>query len=119
MTKNIVRFLGALPLALALAAPAHAGPAAEKAGMAPRIVLKSVKVTFPKASRTFRGPGAGDTHYCLICHSGGMVTTQPPMSMDTWKVEVTKMQKAFGCPVPDEKVAELTSYFYGINNKKK
>ena len=118
MTKNIVRYLGALPLAFALAAPAHAGPAADKAAEAHRIVLKSVKVTFPKAARTFRGPGAGDTHYCLICHSAGMVTTQPPMSMDTWKVEVTKMQKAFGCPVPDEKVAELTSYFYKINNKK-
>ncbi|HVC11082.1 MAG TPA: hypothetical protein VNE59_05570 [Burkholderiales bacterium] len=40
-----------------------------------------------------------------------MVTTRPPMSMDAWKGEVTKMQKVYGCPVPDAKVAELTSYF--------
>jgi cytochrome c5 len=109
-------------LVLALALPAVLGAAAAHAAApeARRIELKSVTVHFPKVTRRFTHTGTAKTSYCMICHSTGMITTQPPMLEAAWKAEVAKMKGVYGCPVPSDEVADqLVSYFYALNNKTK
>ena len=48
-----------------------------------------------------------------LCHSRGMIDTQPPLTLETWKKEVDKMRIAYGCPLradQTDRVAEFISH---------
>ena len=87
--------------------PAAAGP--DKLGSA---VSRSQNVHMPEGALNFpRGEGSDLANaQCVICHSVGMVTRQPPLSFDEWKAEVTKMRTAFGAPISEEDAAAIVKY---------
>lgn len=109
---------GCVLAAAAVAAIALAGAVALAAGperdAPPRIELKSEKITLPYGDRSF-GAGAAArvaNGHCLLCHSIGMIDTQPPLEMAVWKAEVEKMRSAFGCPLPAAEVNELVRFLH-------
>jgi hypothetical protein len=57
-------------------------------------------------------PGAAlATAFCYTCHSAEYTLYQPPTSSRTyWKNTVTKMQKTFGAPIPDDAIDPITDY---------
>ena len=50
-----------------------------------------------------------------MCHSGGMVLTQPPLSLPAWKAELNKMIKSYGCPLPESDIDELAQFIQHQN----
>jgi mono/diheme cytochrome c family protein len=58
------------------------------------------------------GPGAElASAYCNACHTSDYIIMNSPfLSPTAWKAEVTKMRAAFGAPLDDAVVAEITSY---------
>jgi cytochrome c5 len=80
---------------------------------------RTVSVQFPDSHVVFpQGPGADIANtQCMICHSAGMVTRQPPLSFDQWKEEVEKMRTAYGAPLPADQVETVAKYLAGINAK--
>ncbi len=66
-------------------------------------------------------PGAAlASAFCYTCHSAEYVLYQPPTSSRTyWQATVTKMQKTFAAPIPDDAVAPIVDYLvklYGVEN---
>lgn len=66
-------------------------------------------------------PGAAlASALCYTCHSAEYVLYQPPTSPRTyWQATVTKMQKTFNAPIPDDAVAPIVDYLvklYGVEN---
>ena len=47
---------------------------------------------------------------CATCHSADYIKMQPTSSRAYWKSSVTKMQKTFGAPIPDETVEPIADY---------
>jgi cytochrome c553 len=99
-------------LTLSTAAPAIAVRAEDA------LVLKSVDVDLPFGDRVFpEGHGAdAATSYCLVCHSAGMVLTQPAMPRSAWEAEVNKMRNAYKAPVPEDQVQTIVSYLAGLQS---
>jgi cytochrome c5 len=65
----------AIVLTISIAAPAIAVQAKDV------LVLKTVNVVLPTSDRMFPdGPGSVFNSYCLVCHSAGMVLSQPAMT---------------------------------------
>ena len=58
------------------------------------VTLDSVNLNFPRTDRTFPGGAGADTinNDCLICHSAGMVLTQPSLSRAGWQGLVNQMR---------------------------
>lgn len=54
---------------------------------------------------------------CLGCHSIDMVLVQPPLTVQEWQTEVTKMRTAFGAPIPAEQTDALAQYLRSINGR--
>jgi mono/diheme cytochrome c family protein len=78
-----------------------------------------VKVELPVSDEPFP-PGIGAdiaSSQCLICHSAGMVLTQPPLKKDEWRAEIMKMRSAYGAPVPDDQVDGLSEYLKSIDGR--
>ena len=78
-----------------------------------------VKVALPENDEPFP-PGIGADiagSQCLICHSAGMVLTQPPLKKDEWRAEIMKMRSAYGAPIPDDQVDALSEYLKDINGR--
>jgi cytochrome c5 len=78
-----------------------------------------VKVELPANDAPFP-PGTGAdiaSSQCLICHSAGMVLTQPPLKKDEWRAEIMKMRSAYGAPIPDDQVDGLSEYLKNINGR--
>jgi hypothetical protein len=78
-----------------------------------------VRVELPASDESFP-PGSGAdiaTSQCLICHSAGMVLTQPPLKKDEWRAEITKMRSSYGAPIPDDQVDGLLEYLKNINGQ--
>lgn len=76
-----------------------------------------VSITLPQETADFRA-GNGEEiarNYCLICHSADYVTTQPPLTTKQWGEIVSKMQKVYGCPLPDSEVTHLVNYLVAQN----
>ena len=48
--------------------------------------------------------------YCNMCHSPIYITMQPPLPVDTWAAEVTKMEKTYGAQIPDEVAQKIVHY---------
>lgn len=78
-----------------------------------------VKVEFPESDGPFP-PGIGAdiaSSQCLICHSAGMILTQPPLKKDEWRAEITKMRTVYGAPIPEDQVDGLADYLKNINGR--
>ena len=85
------------------------GPSAVKP---PVIKLTSQTIALPFGDRTFAGgewAKAANTH-CLLCHSRGMIDTQPPLPVATWQKEAEKMRSAYGCPLRDDQAAGIAQF---------
>ena len=48
--------------------------------------------------------------FCGICHSPTYITMQPPLPGAVWEVEVNKMIRAFGAPIPEASAQEIIAY---------
>jgi cytochrome c5 len=115
MNKRIATVLaaGVLPVAMVAFAAAPSDdskpePAMER-GTVRAIKLPEVKVQLPAAP----GREAVET-YCAVCHTTNYILIQPPFSKETWTAEVTKMQKTYMAPIPDEKIPELVGYLMAV-----
>jgi mono/diheme cytochrome c family protein len=109
-----------LSLACAVAwwSSARADSAPGKTGVASR-QWAIVTVELPANDAPFP-PGIGAdiaTSQCLICHSAGMVLTQPPLKKDEWRAEILKMRTAYGAPIRDDQVDALSEYLKNINGR--
>jgi hypothetical protein len=77
------------------------------------IDLTSQKITLPFGNKTFAGKGENATivnEHCLLCHSKGMIDTQPPLTLESWKKEVDKMRTAYGCPLRADQTADIAEF---------
>ncbi len=76
------------------------------------IVLRSQHISLPSHGREFSGAPESSVAntYCLMCHSGGMVLTQPPLDLAQWQNEVRKMIKVYGCPLPGSDVDQVAQF---------
>ena len=98
--------------------PARADSAAGKKDAAPR-QWAIVRVELPAGDESFP-PGIGAdiaSSQCLICHSAGMVLTQPPLKKDEWRAEIMKMRSSYGAPIPEDQVDGLSEYLKKINGR--
>ena len=79
-----------------------------------------VSITLPADHDSYKdGPHVDAAkNYCAICHAPDYLYMQPPLTAAQWKAEVVKMKTAYGCPVPDEEVQNLTDYLMSQNGKK-
>jgi len=97
---------------------ARADPTSGKKDVASRQGT-TVRVALPANDEPFP-PGIGAdiaSSQCLICHSAGMVLTQPPLKKDEWRAEIMKMRSAYGAPIPDDQVDALSEYLKNINGR--
>ncbi|KFL49731.1 hypothetical protein JM78_30985 [Burkholderia pyrrocinia] len=84
------------------------------------VKVPSLDVTLPVSADRFP-PGKGSeiaNAQCLICHSTGMVTRQPPLTEQEWATISNKMRLSYGAPLPAEQVDALAKYLYSINGRK-
>ena len=97
---------------------ASADSATGKKDVAPR-QWAIVRVELPASDEAFP-PGIGAdiaSSQCLICHSAGMVLTQPPLKKDEWRAEIMKMRSSYGAPIPEDQVDGLSEYLKNINGR--
>lgn len=108
-------------LSTLLVAASHSASRAADNNSPPRpIVLESQKIELPQGNLNFEGSGPGAraaSTYCVMCHSRGMIDSQPPLSRDAWKTEIHKMRTAYGCPVSEGLDEELVDFLYQYNHK--
>ena len=79
----------------------------------------TVSINLPPETASFK-PGPNESvaqGKCQICHSADYIYMQPPLAEDTWKAEVEKMMKTYGCPVAPQEVSRIASYLYSQNGK--
>ncbi|WP_028990190.1 cytochrome c [Thermithiobacillus tepidarius DSM 3134] len=78
-----------------------------------------VSIDLPKDYSHYRSGPHEDLArtYCLMCHAADYVYTQPPLTRTQWEAEVTKMKKAYGCPIPDGQIQALADYLVSQNGK--
>ncbi len=78
--------------------------------------LKSVNIDLPTSDRTFpNGPGSDAiNNNCLICHSAGMVLSQPGLSKAAWQAEVNKMRTAYNASIDPKDVDAIADYLVSI-----
>jgi cytochrome c553 len=76
-----------------------------------------VGVEFPESDRIFPDGVAADAinNNCLICHSAGMVLTQPPLSRTEWNEEVAKMRDAYHAPIASANVDVIVGYLTNLH----
>ncbi|MEX3978268.1 cytochrome c [Paraburkholderia sp. EG287A] len=102
----------------AMAVASIVASSAVLAQSAGRVARDTVEVTLPTGNPFPPGPGSDLANaHCLICHSAGMVTRQPPLTFDEWKAEVTKMRAVYGAPLPPENIEEIARYLATINGR--
>jgi mono/diheme cytochrome c family protein len=80
--------------------------------------FESLKVSLPTSAALFpAGKGSEIANgNCLICHSAGMAL-RPPLTVDEWRAEITKMKAAFGAPIPDDQIGELADYLGAVDGR--
>lgn len=83
------------------------------------IKLTSQKIELPLGDREFESADSREAKIanerCLLCHSKGMIDTQPPLPLETWKKEITKMRSAYGCPLRDDQVDAIVKFIFDAN----
>ena len=107
----LTTFLIGLTATLAYGVALAQSPAAP--GRQRAIQLTSQKITLPFGNKTFAGKGEEATianEHCLLCHSRGMIDTQPPLTLESWKKEVDKMRTAYGCPLRADQIAGVAEF---------
>ncbi|AHI67481.1 c-type cytochrome [Burkholderia thailandensis] len=114
-----------IPVVLGVAAVAAMMPSDgldshRNAGVGRPVKLPVVDAKLPVSAERFPpGPGSDIANaQCLICHSTGMVTRQPPLTEQEWATISNKMRVAYGAPLPEKDVDALARYLYSINGKK-
>lgn len=55
---------------------------------------------------------------CTSCHSASMALSQPALSPEQWKAEVTKMREVFDAPVAEADVPAIVSYLTAMPSQK-
>ena len=102
--------------ALAEEAPPVAPPPSSVAGGG--VTLHSVDLNFPRSDRTFPGGSEAETinNDCLICHSAGMVLTQPSLSRAGWQGIVNQMRNDFKAPFAAEDAPAIVDYLVNLGN---
>ncbi len=80
----------------------------------PALSAAPLEITLPaETARLAESPLPGyalATAFCYTCHSADYTRVQPVSSRAYWKATVTKMQKTFGAPIPDEAVEPIVEY---------
>ena len=77
------------------------------------IRLTSQKITLPFGDKVFAGNNEVAkiaNEHCLLCHSRGMIDTQPPLTLETWKKEIDKMRTAYGCPLRADQTSGVAEF---------
>jgi len=99
---------------------ANADTAPGKTTSPPDARWGSVSVELPASGTLFpAGDGAVIANsQCLICHSAGMVLTQPARTQEQWKETINKMRSAYGAPLPAEQVDPLATYLSRLSSGK-
>jgi cytochrome c5 len=74
--------------------------------------FKSVSVELPQGDRTFPGGPEAEAinNNCLVCHSAGMVLTQPKRSKAEWTETVNKMVHAYKAPIDETDMPAIIAY---------
>ena len=82
------------------------------------MTLRSVSINLPASDRTFPGGAVADAinNDCLLCHSAGMVLTQPSLSRAAWQAEVDKMRDLYKAPIPAEDLPAIVAYLADLSN---
>ncbi len=103
---------------LIIAGRAFAPAYAQDLSRAP-IELHSENVTPPFGDRQFRGGQWAEVANgrCLLCHSKGMIDTQPQMPLAVWKSEIAKMRSAYGAPIGEDEIGGLAQFLYERNHR--
>lgn len=97
---------------VAAAAQSTSGPSAVSVS---GVTLRSVDVDIPNGDRRFEGPGADVVNNnCLVCHSAGMVLTQPPLPRAVWQSEVEKMRNTYKAPIDAEDIPAIVDYLANL-----
>src|SRR5260370_20823884 len=62
----------------------------------------AINLNFPTSAVAFPAGQGSDiaNANCLICHSAGMALRQPPLTVDEWRAEITKIEGSLGAPIP-------------------
>jgi hypothetical protein len=121
--KLVARIVGRIWMVFSLFAGALGGSLAwsqattsTSAASTARWQWSSVSVELPTSETSFPpGDGVEITAQCLICHSAGMVLSQPPLTRDQWLGEINKMRSAYGAPLPADQVDRLADYLFRVN----
>jgi mono/diheme cytochrome c family protein len=95
-----------------------AAQAARQSNMVP-VRFEALKVNLPTSAALFPADKGSDiaNANCLICHSAGMALRQPPLTVDEWRAEITKMKTAFGAPIPADQIDELADYLGTVDGR--
>jgi len=95
-------------------ASALAGPDTVGSG-----ATRTVDVRLPNGASTLPLGNGSDlaNSQCMICHSAGMITRQPPLSFQEWKAEVSKMRAVYGAPLAEDQIEPIARYLTAINGK--
>ena len=69
-------------------------------------------IAIPAVKTELRAGEGMDTteKYCSICHSLDYITMQPKFPKATWTVEVNKMIKVMGAPIPEADAKVIIDY---------
>jgi cytochrome c553 len=102
----------------ALAEEAQPGAVAPSIVAGGGLTLQSVNLNFPRRDRSFPGGSKADTinNDCLICHSAGMVLTQPSLSRAGWQSVVNQMRNDFKAPFAAEDERAIVDYLVNLGN---
>lgn len=77
------------------------------------IRLTSQKITLPFGDNVLAGNNEVAkiaNEHCLLCHSRGMIDTQPPLTLETWKKEIDKTHTAYGCPLRADQTDSVVEF---------
>ncbi len=95
-------------LGLALSSPGFA------AGKIGKVTIKLPDET----AKYLPGPGEKIANQnCRTCHSVDYIYMQPPLTMEQWRGEVTKMNKAYGAKIEDKDIDTIVNYLMSQNGK--
>jgi hypothetical protein len=94
--------------------------ASEPSVAAHGFALASASVELPDDTGTYPdGPHADAVNAnCTACHSASMALTQPALSADQWKAEVTKMREVYKAPVSETAVPDIIAYLTSMPAQK-
>ena len=115
MTQVLLRTILA-SLLLSLSQPLTHGVALAQSAAVPNrhraIKLTSQKIVLPFGNETFAGGDAAKmaNSHCLLCHSKEMIDVQPQLTLETWKKEVDKMRRVYGCPLRADQTAGIAEF---------